>query len=156
MEGGMATSASVLHRDSAGIHNDHLFLARLLDKFEASLSRISYGLDPADERIELEAVARLARLLSDELPLHCRREEDSLFVTVSAVSNELAEFCAEMKREHRESMQLLDEFRALLHEFESAGNLPEALPHLIEQGAEMSCSLRAHVTREENELSGFL
>jgi iron-sulfur cluster repair protein YtfE (RIC family) len=152
----MATSASAIHRDSAGIHNDHLFLARLLDKFEASLGRLSHNLDPTDERTELGTIARLARLLNDELPQHCRREEESLFASVSAVSEELAEFCAEMKREHRESMRLLDDFRVLLEEAESAGNPAAALPHLIGQGVEMSCSLRAHVTREESELSGFL
>jgi iron-sulfur cluster repair protein YtfE (RIC family) len=156
MEGGMATSASAIHKDSSGIHNDHVFLAQLLDKFEASLSRLSHSFNAAEEAVELEAITRLARLLGDELPQHCRREEESLFASVSAVSEELAEFCEEMKREHTESIQLLDDFRALVQGARSTENLTDVLPHLIERGLEMSCSLRAHVTREESELSGFL
>jgi hypothetical protein len=35
-------------------------------------------------------------------------------------------------------------------------NLAETLPQLIERGLELSCGLRAHVSREESELSGFL
>jgi hemerythrin-like domain-containing protein len=155
-EGGMSTSASASHREFAGIHNDHLFLAHLLDNFETSLNRLSREPGANSQQAEIETLIRLTQLLSDEMPHHCRREEDSLFTTVSAVSEELAEFCVEMKREHRESLKLLADFREDLALLDPKMNLAETLPQLIERGLELSCGLRAHVSREESELSGFL
>ena len=152
----MATSSPGFRSETASIHNDHLFLARLLDKFEASLSRLNHESAVDAQRAELASLTHLAQVLADEMPHHCRREEDTLFASASAVSEELAEFCIEMKREHGASLEFLADFRAALEALQATQDLAATLPHLIEQGIQLSESLRGHVAREESELSGFL
>lgn len=152
----MATAGTVLRTETAHIHNDHLFLTRLLDKFEATLERASHASDLRTQLSDIESLSRFAQLLADEMPSHCRREEETVFKAVSEVSPELAEFCEEMKREHGESLVLLAGFRQALEKLDTTEDMNQALSQIQETGLDFSHSLRQHVEREESALSGFL
>jgi iron-sulfur cluster repair protein YtfE (RIC family) len=152
----MGSLSPVFKDDSGKIHSYHDHIFENLDALDVAMERLSEARDPATDIADLRRIEAIGREFSAELNEHWLHEEKTLLATVAAISRELAYFADEMKRQHRELGQKLDSFLAAIVEVQSQPNRAESFPHLLEAGRDFSRSLRAHISLEEQQLSGFL
>lgn len=138
------------------IHDEHLSLIEDLARLDAGLDRLECYSEVYANLAGAEQVKLCGHRLVEQFPDHCWREEKTVLAVAGGVSAELAEFCSQMKAEHRVLLTQLSTFRAALDDFEQAEDLNEAVCRLKETGKELTRALRCHVEREEHELEGFL
>lgn len=152
----MAALNPVFQSESQRIHRDHQEMLNELSALDLALEHMGTGsADITDLHCVVKARA-LTLALTRQLPEHCMREETYLYTTIAEVSNELATFVQEMKREHIELFARLHAFCVALDELPNAADLQPAVANLKEMGVEVSRALRHHITVEEHELQGFL
>ena len=152
----MGTLTPTIREDGARIHYEYHALEQLLRELNSALDQMArQGEVVADFRTAGQ-IRQCGRQLIELVPEHCRREEALLFEPVSGVSPEMADFCTQMKEEHTHLLLRLDAFCTALDDFNRADDLSKAISELNKQGRELTRELRRHVTREEQELSGFL
>jgi len=148
----MAGLTPAFHVESERIHHDHQVMLKQLTELELEFERLHCTADLRVASKIQETFRKMARLL----PEHCLREETWLYATVAQVSAELATFAEEMKREHANVLAALNAFCVALDELPNFVDFAAAIRQLHEQGLDVVRVLRAHITLEEKELSGFL
>ena len=152
----MASLSPAFRIESRKIHQEHQVIDQDLTELEAALDHLVCYSQVHGDVAAAEKVLRFGRRLATYLPAHCAREETLLLDTVSDVSPQLAEFAAEVKRQHRELLTRLDSFILSLWRLESFEDAASAVFELKEEGRKLARELRQHVAMEERELSGFL
>jgi iron-sulfur cluster repair protein YtfE (RIC family) len=152
----MAALSPVFQSESERVHADHLEMLRELSTLDLALEHMgTNSAEMTDAHCIVKARA-ITLALTRQLPEHCMREEKSLFKTIADVSNELAAFVEEMKREHVELFARLHAFCIAQDELPNSGDLQAAFANLREMGMEVSRAMRHHISAEEHELQGFL
>jgi hypothetical protein len=152
----MATLAPTFRTESERIHREHLALEKDLLALEFSLDRLVCYAEVFADLSGAEQVRRYGRRLAAQFPGHCQREEMLLLAPVSRISPELAEFVAEMKRQHGQLLGRLHGFCSALEELDTTTDLESVVCAVKEKGKELLDEVRRHVTIEESELEGFL
>jgi hemerythrin-like domain-containing protein len=152
----MASLSPAFRADSQLIHHEHAAILEELFVLERSLERVAFNSESLADPPAAEQVRRIGQRLAEQLPEHCRREEDNLHRTVADVSVELCNFCRQMREEHQILLAELELFRQSLNELGRSVDREAALAHLKEYGKKLAHDMRRHIEVEERELSGFL
>jgi hypothetical protein len=152
----MASLTPAFRADSERIHCEHQSILEELAEMERALGRIQMSSQVLMDPRAAEEVRRIGQQLAEQLPVHCRREEEQLHATVADVSAELGDFCRRMREEHQVLLAELELFRQALNDLSLSMNREAAIAHLKEYGTRLARDLRHHVEAEEHELSGFL
>lgn len=152
----MAALHAVFHTDSQRIHGDHQEMLRELAALDLALEHMASGSSDMPDSLCMSEARAVTLSLVRKLPEHCIHEESKLFAPISEVSDELAAFVEEMKREHVELFLMFNALCVAQDELVNAVDLGTAVVHLKDMGMEVSRALRHHITAEEHELQGFL
>ena len=152
----MASLSPAFRVESRKIHQEHETIDQDLIELEAALDHLVTRSKMRGDIVTAEKVLQCGRRLATYLPAHCAREEALVFDTVADISPQLAQFGAEMKRQHRELLLRLDSFILSLGHLESFENRGDAIFKLKEEGCKLAEEFRRHIATEECELSGFL
>jgi hypothetical protein len=152
----MAALSSTFRADSRRIHEEHEVILQELDELDAALDHLAGFTDAAADPGSRERVRLYSQRLMAQLPEHCVREEYGLLETVSSISPELREFARQMKIQHNEIMAKLYGFCQAVNDLDDALDMDAAFENLMAQGRDFTRSMRAHMTLEEHQLSGFL
>ena len=132
----MATLNPIFQVESEQIHRDHQEMLRELSALDLALEHMGTG---SKDMTDLHCVVKARALtlaLTRQLPEHCMREENNLYVTIAEVSKELAAFVQEMKLEHVELFARLHAFCVAQDELANSADLGAALMNLKEMGME--------------------
>jgi hypothetical protein len=151
----MPTLTPVFHQESEKVHHEHGVLIQEL----AALDLLLDKLDSSDVQANLATAKQVeisAKHFAQELPDHFRREEEKILSVVSGVSIELETLTNELKRQHAELRQELDQFCRDLAQLAGTAGLDQTMARVKEDGKRLTRELGRHIALEEHELSGFL
>lgn len=152
----MASMTAAFRAESEKIHLEHQQMMDELVELERALERLVCYSEVFADLGSADIVRRCGRLLAEQLPEHCHREEERVLETVADVSPELSDFVRQMKGEHQGMLARLGTFCRALDDLEHSPDLDAAVCHLKEEGSQLTGYIRRHVAVEEHELSGFL
>ncbi|HUK87688.1 MAG TPA: hemerythrin domain-containing protein [Terriglobales bacterium] len=152
----MASLSNAFCAESQKVHGDHETLLAELAELQWALDHLVCYSEVYADLATAGKVRELGHNLKVLLPTHFVREEATVLATVARISPELADFAAQMKRQHKELGAEFKAFLAALQEFESSNDLDTAVCHIKESGAQFARDLGEHVALEERQLSGFL
>ncbi len=151
----MAVLSKEFCAQSKAVHYAHSAMMNELAAMSIALDKLCTGEDEFASLSTAKQVQFLARDINAQLVPHFRQEEASVLSTVAEVSQELALFAQQMRKEHGEIERGFAAFCQKLDTLESAADLDGMLADVKREGRNLVGALERHVQTEETELSGF-
>lgn len=144
------------HATQEGTHKEHVFLLEELHQLEWGVVGLQCYSEVFAELAAAQQLEQNSRHLSEWLPQHFRREEETLFAKAARISPELEDFCRLMRDEHAELLGRLCRLREAIDALQRGESVNDTIDRVKEEAKEFTLRLRDHVALEEEEFRGFL
>ena len=143
---GMAARAEAWRRNPVvmAIHREHLSLAAVLNALREAVARIRTA-GAAPDFALLEAMLRYIRDYPEKL--HHPKEERYLFARLQSRTRELDAVVAELERQHRRELALVEDLRSALARYAAEG--APAFPAFAAAAEALAQAVWAHMRLEE-------
>jgi iron-sulfur cluster repair protein YtfE (RIC family) len=144
------------HATRKGTHKEHVFLLEELHQLEWDVVGLQCFSEVSAEKAAAQELEQISRHLSEWLPQHFRREEETLFAKAARISPELEDFCRLMRDEHAELLGQLRRLCEAIDALQRAEGVNDTIYRVKKEAKEFTLRLRDHVALEEEEFRGFL
>ncbi|MFB3917012.1 MAG: hemerythrin domain-containing protein [Terriglobales bacterium] len=131
------------------IQNEHRQLMRRLSELDAALEGLACYSEVYANLASAPQIQAASQWLSEWLPSHFLREENTLFTHLAALGPEAAAFTRDMKRQHEEIGRRLQAFSAEAEQLRQSQDLEQSVVALKQFGADLTSFIAKHMKAED-------
>jgi hypothetical protein len=151
----MASLDPKFHQETVSIHSEHEELTARLDQLDATLEQIVCYSEIVTDLATTSRAMTQGKWIAEFLPKHYLHEETTVLETIARMSPDLAAFAQEMRRQHDDLRDRLENFHLHLTRLHENRDIEAAVVELKQEGKDLTRMMRLHMAVEDKKLSGL-